>query len=369
MQSFSWNDNYVTGLSEVDEQHHYLVDLINAFGDKVVEDVLVYDDLKSIINELIEYTDYHFTEEEELMSKSNIDERHLNIHVEAHKDFIQEIKNMSENISVDTHESMQHLLDFLIHWLAYHILYEDQNMARQIKAISSGLTPAEAYDTEEHGKHNATEPLILALNGLFNLLSSRNKQLVQLNKSLEEKVQERTKALSKANHHLEELALTDTLTGLPNRLHALRSMAILWKESIKTASTLSCMMIDADYFKEVNDTYGHDAGDMVLRSLAKTLQDSIRNDDIICRLGGDEFLIICPNTDINGAQRVAQNICEAVSEISIKTDAFIWDGSVSIGVAQRSDKMKNYDELIKAADQGVYAAKKRWKRLCTNNYK
>lgn len=358
MQSFNWNENYITGLTEVDEQHHHLVDLINTFGDKITEDKLVKSDIDTIIKELTDYTNYHFTEEEEMMVKSNIDKRHLDAHIDMHKDFLESIQEMYEKISIDDQDSVGQLLDFLIHWLAYHILFEDQNMARQIKAINEGSTPSDAYDAEEKSKNSATQPLLTALNGLFYLLSSRNKQLATLNKSLEEKVEQRTKDLLEANRHLEELALTDDLTGLPNRLKALRSLSTLWEEPQHTNFPLACMMIDADYFKEVNDNYGHDAGDKVLRILGRTLKNTIRNDDTICRLGGDEFLIICQNTNDDGLMYVAELLQKAVSDLSVSTGDGEWHGSISIGVAMRSPEMKNYEELIKAADQAVYQAKK-----------
>jgi hemerythrin len=116
-------------------------------------------------------------------------------------------------------------------------------------------------------------------------------------------------------------------------------------------------MIDADHFKEVNDTYGHDAGDSVLIKLAKTLQHSLRNDDIVCRLGGDEFFVICPNTDREGGMYIAELTRKVVSELRVHTGGEPWHGSVSIGVASRSPDMESCDELIKAADKCLYAAK------------
>lgn len=217
--------------------------------------------------------------------------------------------------------------------------------------------PGVAYENEEREGDEATEPLLIALNGLFEQVSLRNKELVVLNQSLEEKVVERTKELSEVNQYLEELSLTDVLTRLPNRRHAMRSLSSLWKESIQTDSPLVCMMIDADHFKAVNDTYGHDAGDTVLFELARTLQDSLRSDDIVSRLGGDEFFIICPDTDIDDGMNVAEIIRKTVSELCVPTGEGTWNGSISIGVAAITVNMRNYDELMKVADQGVYAAK------------
>ena len=124
-------------------------------------------------------------------------------------------------------------MKFLIYWLAYHILGSDQSMARQIRAIRAGHTPADAYLTEERMKEGAVEPLLRALNGLFRQVSERNRELLQLNQTLEARVEERTRELAAANEQLEIIALTDVLTGLPNRRHAMRCLDQAWKQSVK----------------------------------------------------------------------------------------------------------------------------------------
>jgi diguanylate cyclase (GGDEF)-like protein/hemerythrin-like metal-binding protein len=357
MSSFHWTNIYETGLSEVDQQHHYLVDTINEFGDLLVEDQVVLDDIEKVFKKLVDYTQYHFREEELLMIEAGTDERHFEEHCKTHQDFLHEVSSMYSIMSKEEFDSAKNLFDFLTHWLVYHILGSDMNMARQIKAIQSDISPTIAYDNEEREGNEATEPLLVALNNLFEQVSNRNKSLVLLNQSLEEKVAERTKELSEANRHLEELSRTDVLTGLPNRRHAMHSLSLLWNESVQIGSPMVCMMIDADNFKTVNDTYGHDAGDAVLVELAKTLQHSFRSDDVVSRLGGDEFFIICPNTGIENGMNVAEDICQAVSKLCVPTGDGFWHGSVSIGVATNTPGMKNLDELMKVADQGVYIAK------------
>jgi len=167
----------------------------------------------------------------------------------------------------------------------------------------------------------------------------------------------KTLALSKANQKLGELALTDVLTGLSNRRYAMQNLKRLWGESIENNLPLACMMIDADGFKKVNDSYGHDAGDVVLCQLATELKDIVRTDDIVCRLGGDEFFIICPDTNEEGAMNIANIVHAKISQMTVKVADGVWHGSISIGVAVKTDSMKNLEELIKAADLGVYAAK------------
>ncbi len=357
MESFHWTKTYDTGLSEVDLQHRYLVDTINEFGSIMIQDQVAFDDIEQVFKKLADYTQYHFEEEEILMNQVGIDKRHFDDHHKKHKDFLHEVTSMYAGMSEENSDAARYLFDFLTRWLVYHILGADMNMARQIHAIQSNVAPDIAYENEERAGDEATEPLLVALNGLFEQVATRNKELLLLNHSLEEKVAERTQELLEANRHLEELSLTDVLTGLPNRRHAMRSLSFLWEEARQTDSPLVCMMIDADHFKAVNDTYGHDAGDTVLFELAKTLQHSLRNDDIVARLGGDEFFIICPNTDIENGMNVAEIICKTVSELRVPTGDGAWHGSISVGVAAVTPDMKNYDELMKVADQGVYIAK------------
>ncbi|PIW45507.1 MAG: GGDEF domain-containing protein [Zetaproteobacteria bacterium CG12_big_fil_rev_8_21_14_0_65_54_13] len=358
MAAFYWDSNFITDIADVDEQHMHLLDLINKLGEHLAGNDIALDYIEEIYQELADYAHYHFQCEEGLMQEAGLDQRHLDFHRKEHLDFLHEVTSMHDDISVDSPDAVSYLMEFLTHWLAYHILGADQNMARQMKAIASGLTAADAYKAEERKSDSATEPLLAALNGLFHQVSARNKQLVQLNQTLEARVAERTKALSEANLQLEALSLTDVLTGLPNRRHAMRSLAELWDEAEQSDRPLACMMIDADHFKEVNDTYGHDAGDLVLRELAHTLQQAARSGDMVSRLGGDEFFIICPDTDQHTGLSIAEAVRKKVSELHVTTGDGVWQGSVSVGLSARAAYMTDYEALIKCADLGVYEAKR-----------
>jgi len=151
--------------------------------------------------------------------------------------------------------------------------------------------------------------------------------------------------------------LTDVLTELPNRRHALLQLHHLWKETRQSRGHLACMIIDADGFKTINDTYGHDAGDIVLKRLARELQHSVRSDDIVCRMGGDEFLIICPNTPLEGALYIAEQTKENIAGLRIPAAEGVWPGSISVGVVANGNDMSSIDDLLKAADDAVYMAK------------
>ena len=358
MESFRWTKDFETGLHEVDHQHRHLIDVINRFGNVLVQNQMGLEEIEGVFQELTSYTEYHFREEELLMKKSGIDRRHYVSHVAQHRNFIQEIMRMHAELSPDNRDTARQLLDFLCHWLVYHILGQDQNMARQIELMQVGVSPDEAYVAQKETVDRAMEPLLVALTGIFRIVSSRNEALQELNQSLELRVEERTRELIEANRRLEDMALTDVLTGLPNRRHGMRRLKDLWAESVIEQEPLSVMMIDADHFKEVNDTYGHDLGDKVLCELARTLNHSVRSDDIVCRLGGDEFLIICSETDQAGAMKIAVTAHQRVKELRVRTGDGEWVGSISVGVAARTPEMSEPEELLKRADEGVYAAKR-----------
>lgn len=357
MKSFEWDSCYETGIHDVDEQHQYLVEIINRYGALIAENNISLHDIRMALFELSRYAEYHFKEEENLMRSVGLYEQHIEEHIKIHRAFMADILSMQAFISEENKKASEHLLNFLIHWLAYHILGIDQNMSRQVKKIEAGIDPKSAWESEEKEQDSSTEPLLKALNGLFEQVSERNKQLLELNQCLEDKVHERTKQLSKANKQLEQLTLTDSLTKLPNRRCAIRSLKAYWQESVQNHEPLVCIMIDVDYFKQVNDTAGHDAGDRLLIELAQTLSDSFRSDDLVCRLGGDEFFVICPNTDLEGGMHIAELVRHKVNQMLIPVADSVWRGSISVGVGERNDTMIDFNGLIKQADNAVYKAK------------
>lgn len=358
MESFHWDQHFETGLETVDQQHHGLVDLINRFGELLVQaDSVSANDIEALFNELAAYAQYHFQEEEKLMREVGLDPRHVAKHKQSHADFVQDVTLLHQGVA-ERRETSHGLLKFLSYWLAYHILGSDQSMAKQIAAVQAGQAPEEAYLATERIHEGATEPLLLALNGLFQQVSERNRELKQLNSSLEAKVMERTQSLAEANQLLEKMALTDVLTGLPNRRQAMAWLAQAWAQSERDASPLACIMIDADGFKQVNDRHGHAAGDEVLRQLAARLRAAVRSNDVVCRIGGDEFLIICLGTGLEGVQQVAETMRQDIAKLRVPVSGGEWLGSVSVGVAVKRAVMQNSEDLIKAADEGLYMAKR-----------
>jgi diguanylate cyclase (GGDEF)-like protein len=163
----------------------------------------------------------------------------------------------------------------------------------------------------------------------------------------------------------EEQALRDPLTGLPNRrmFHDCLEQEI--RKTRRARQSLAIMFIDLDLFKEVNDTFGHGMGDALLRQAAQRLRSCVRDTDTIARLGGDEFtVILCGLADKHGAERVAQEILNKLAEPFSLKDEVVYI-SASIGITLYPQDAGNIEDLIKNADQAMYAAKKegrnRWK--------
>jgi diguanylate cyclase (GGDEF)-like protein len=182
-------------------------------------------------------------------------------------------------------------------------------------------------------------------------------ELQQALESEKEEVREVAARLAVANRQLEQNAYTDSLTGLPNRSYARETLAQAWATAVDRDQPLVCMMLDVDHFKRVNDTYGHDVGDLVLQRTAAILRSSIRGNDVVCRVGGEEFLLICRETSLQQGLHIADRVRANVAANRIQAPGFDGTVTISVGIAPRDKAMAHPDELLKEADRAVYAAK------------
>ncbi|MCY2958778.1 MAG: diguanylate cyclase [Planctomycetota bacterium] len=157
---------------------------------------------------------------------------------------------------------------------------------------------------------------------------------------------------------LRNAAHTDPLTELPNRRYAMARLEAEWETSHPGGGRpLSAILIDIDHFKKVNDTYGHDVGDLVLKAVAVALRTNTRQGEEAARLGGEEFFVVCANTNEEQALIAGERLRSAIETQVIHGLGFQGSVTISVGVAQRTPDMTNQDALIKASDHAVYAAK------------
>jgi|GEM_PF-3297690 len=165
------------------------------------------------------------------------------------------------------------------------------------------------------------------------------------------------KQLQRKQELLNKLAGTDSLTGLYNRREFFNQAESAIFRAKTSFEPYSVMMLDLDHFKNINDTYGHDVGDIVLKSVTQSINEKRRDDDIFGRLGGEEFAIFMPNTTKHDAEIVAERCCTLVRELQIDSGKEIIHITVSIGVASDAGRDYTLSELIKSSDTALYEAK------------
>jgi len=365
MKLFEWDGSFLTGNALVDKQHEQLVNLINRFGKSLfIDGSPDSGKIDTICTELIEYTNQHFREEEHLMAGVGLDKRHLLEHHKQHEDLVSQIEPLRQLVMVGDLDAGKYMFEFLVNWLVFHILGTDMLMARQMRAVEHGVASGEAYLAEE-AENQSNRQLLSAVKKLLHQISKRNKDLAELNNNLEQKVEERTVALEKVNHRLKELASTDVLTGLMNRRAFMEEAQAKFNLAKRYQRPLSFLMIDIDHFKSVNDTYGHQAGDVALVETSKIIRNCLRETDVLGRIGGEEFAVLLPETGIEQTTELTERLLEKVraAKIEIEDDRII-SLTTSIGVATVPPLLIDVDTVMKEADKALYKAKSEGRDRC-----
>ena len=162
---------------------------------------------------------------------------------------------------------------------------------------------------------------------------------------------------------VQSLALTDPLTGLHNRRSFFQAGKVEFSRAQRMNRPLACMMLDLDHFKQINDNYGHQSGDQILQEFAKRCKDSVREIDLVGRYGGEEIIILLPETDLPAALQIAERMCESIAETSVKVGQQEINVTASIGVAAKDENTDQLEMLIARADQAMYIAKHKGRNL------
>ncbi|WP_217987819.1 sensor domain-containing diguanylate cyclase [Halomonas salipaludis] len=174
---------------------------------------------------------------------------------------------------------------------------------------------------------------------------------------LERRVAERTKALQKANARLTQQAATDWLTGAANRRQLMRRARRELARAQLNGTPLSLLCLDLDHFKTVNDVHGHQVGDQVLKHVAYTIEENLRPTDLLARVGGEEFQVLLPDTDIEQAGEIAERIRSTLYDLEIRLNDKVVKITVSVGCAQTGRDGEDIDSLMRIGDQRLYEVK------------
>lgn len=249
-------------------------------------------------------------------------------------------------------------------WLALAIGVGGASIAVFLAWLLSGIfsTPlaaiARAARDVENGHQDAEIPEFnnnAELSRLSTALSSMTRRLLAANQKLEARVRERTAELEAANAALEKLARHDPLTGLMNRRAFEERIGQTLAAAKRSGAPVSLLMVDADHFKSVNDRFGHETGDDVLKSLAATLKTRVRETDFVARMGGEEFAVVLPDTDEAGAMLVARSLVERMASTDMPVAGKV---TISVGAASMAWAPDAQKVLMRAADAALYEAKR-----------
>jgi len=464
---FPWNNNFETGIAMIDEQHQKLVYLIN----KVANHFTQFSEanvIHQVLNELSDYTLYHFQSEEKIWDEFLPEATETLQHQQTHQDFIDKIMSFREKDLLSDEKTTHELLAFLTHWLSFHILDTDRYMAHIVLAMQAGNNFSQAKEIAQNKVNHSTQLLISTILNMYDTLSSKTLKLMreisrrqqaeerarvlqsaidtsleaifitdhqgmmmdanpafckhvnrtweqlstnnirQLTPSLfeQEKIQQAWQHTDQHGHWAGEIRTVnaqgiqeaawlslssvtntygmithysgvlssasplikekdmlevevnyDALTRLPNRrlFHERLKQAI--SRSERNKNMFAVCFLDLDGFKDVNDRYGHDAGDTLLCAVSRQIEQAIRKTDSVARIGGDEFAILLEAlNDRDDVTSILQKVLQYIQKpIFIASDRV--NVSASMGIAVYPDDSLEPKLLLTKADQAMYMAK------------
>lgn len=257
-------------------------------------------------------------------------------------DIIQQIK---ENIDIQQYETVhQCKKNKLINMsLSYAPIFSSSKKLLAVSCIGRNITQQKRV-WEELLKHREE---------LDSLVEQRTQELSETNLKLHQEIAER----KRVEEQLRLLADKDTLTGLLNRRRFLELMDQEFTRSKRYGLPLTLLAIDIDHFKQINDTYGHAAGDEVLKAFAHAGQQVFRSIDIFGRTGGEEFAVLLPETPLDGAQEAAERFRSTIEAMTVNVENNTIHITVSIGIALVNNAVQSVQSMMTNGDQALYAAK------------
>lgn len=354
---FPWNESLETGNSTIDEQHKVLVDFLNELArNLVVENEIEID---KAFAKLANYANKHFSDEEKIFEEYLLDAPCFESHKHDHDSFLTSVSELKIKLDDESYSAgIEKIMFFLLQWLVRHIIHSDKRLIIVINIIKSGKTIDEALSIAGDEIDKLEQTLMTTLVNMYNEVSSKTILLMR-------EVEARKKAealLNEANKELKILATVDTLTGLFNRRYFDATIPRIISKAVREKTRISFLIIDIDYFKSINDTYGHLKGDEALKLLGECLQNVCRRpDDFAFRMGGEEFCIVTSGQTEDDSIAFAQTIRKKVINLGIENKNSKVDTcmTISIGAINKVPNIgDNIDEFIRIADKRLYMAKK-----------
>ena len=226
---------------------------------------------------------------------------------------------------------------------------------------------------------DAFNAMVIQLDESLQQIKEKEAELTRINKELRQEIELRKtteESLRQSEELYRQLAITDPLTGIFNRRHFYQIAESELQRSCRYCRPLAVIMIDIDYFKRVNDNYGHAIGDQVLQALASLVREALRAVDIFARYGGEEFIVLLPETDLRSVRPVAERLCRKIGETPLPIEPNHINITISVGASAfdpsmqplPSSKKVTLDQLIDLADKALYEAKKAGRnRVCISH--
>lgn len=241
-------------------------------------------------------------------------------------------------------------------------------MEKQIKLIQTGVSEANTIEDIKKTIDTRIEVLQSNMDQFISVEQNRKKKSDNHHKELVERLsslENETETLRECIEVERSKAYNDALTGVPNRMAFDERINEEYKRWQRYKNNLTLCLVDIDKFKSVNDTYGHKAGDIVLRTIAKKCASKVRKSDYFCRYGGEEFALILPETDLTAAVIVAETLRESIEQCSFQYGEENVTITISCGLAQVKGK-DSLDSLFKRADKALYQAKETGRNRCVS---
>jgi two-component system, cell cycle response regulator len=236
--------------------------------------------------------------------------------------------------------------------------FDGLRLCSQLRSLPEGRNVPILVVVSDGDRRKLTQALEMGVNDYLTRPVDKNELVARVRTQLRKKLY-----ADRLRHNVQlslEMAITDQLTGLHNRRYMGRHLDNLLLQAGKSGKALAFVIMDIDFFKMVNDTHGHDIGDEVLREFARRISANVRGIDLACRYGGEEFVVVMPDTDIAYAYAVAERLRKSIetTPIVISRAPGKLSITISIGIAESESENDSAEALLYRADQALYRAKK-----------